>query len=108
MPCRRDKVGSQASIPARETPAKPGIVSGIARSALKLVTRNRQLGQEQRHKRVVITQYGDPEVITIIEEDIPTPKVGEVRVKVLAQELLCRTSWRARASIRKRRTYPTR
>jgi len=37
-----------------------------------------------RHKRVVITHYGGPEVITEIEEDIPTPKAGEVRVKVLA------------------------
>jgi NADPH:quinone reductase len=37
-----------------------------------------------RHKRVVVTHYGGPEVITIIEEDIPTPKAGEVRVKVLA------------------------
>jgi NADPH:quinone reductase-like Zn-dependent oxidoreductase len=37
-----------------------------------------------RHKRVVVTQYGGPEVITIIEEDIPNPNVGEVRVKVLA------------------------
>src|SRR5947208_7591808 len=37
-----------------------------------------------RHKRVVVTHYGGPEVITTIEEDIPTPKAGEVRVKVLA------------------------
>jgi NADPH2:quinone reductase len=37
-----------------------------------------------RHKRVVVTHYGGPEVITVIEEDIPTPKAGEVRVKVLA------------------------
>lgn len=37
-----------------------------------------------RHKRVVVTRYGGPEVITVIEEDIPTPKAGEVRVKVLA------------------------
>jgi len=37
-----------------------------------------------RHKRVVITHYGGPEVITIIEEDMPTPRAGEVRVKVLA------------------------
>jgi len=36
------------------------------------------------HKRVVVTHYGGPEVITVIEEDIPTPKVGEIRVKVLA------------------------
>ncbi len=37
-----------------------------------------------RHKRVVVTQYGGPEVITVIEEDIPAPKADEVRVKVLA------------------------
>jgi len=37
-----------------------------------------------RHKRVLVTHYGGPEVITIIDENIPTPKAGEVRVKVLA------------------------
>jgi len=36
------------------------------------------------HKRVVVTRYGGPEVIAVIEEDIPAPKAGEVRVKVLA------------------------
>ncbi len=35
------------------------------------------------HKRVVVHQYGGPEVITTLEEEIPTPKAGEVRVKVL-------------------------
>jgi NADPH2:quinone reductase len=34
--------------------------------------------------RVIVTQYGGPNVMTIIEEDIPIPKAGEVRVKVLA------------------------
>jgi NADPH:quinone reductase-like Zn-dependent oxidoreductase len=37
-----------------------------------------------RHKRVVVTHYGGPEVIMTIEEDVPSPKIGEVRVKVLA------------------------
>ena len=37
-----------------------------------------------RHKRVVVTQYGGPEVITTTEEDIPIPRSGEVRVKILA------------------------
>ena len=37
-----------------------------------------------RHKRVVVTHYGGPEVISVIEEDIPSPKSGEVRVKVSA------------------------
>jgi NADPH2:quinone reductase len=36
------------------------------------------------HKRVVVRRYGGPEVITVIEEDVPAPKAGEVRVKVLA------------------------
>lgn len=31
-----------------------------------------------------MTHYGGPEVITIIEDDIPTPNAGEVRVRVLA------------------------
>src|SRR5438067_7212772 len=37
-----------------------------------------------RHTRIVVTHYGGPEVITAIEEEIPTPKAGEVRVNVLA------------------------
>ena len=37
-----------------------------------------------RQKRLVVTQYGGPEVISVIEEELPTPKPGEVRVKVLA------------------------
>ena len=37
-----------------------------------------------RYKRVVVSQYGGPEVITTTEEDIPSPRAGEVRVKVLA------------------------
>src|SRR5215510_15548064 len=37
-----------------------------------------------RHQRVVVIRYGGPEVITVAEEDIPSPAAGEVRVKVLA------------------------
>ncbi len=37
-----------------------------------------------RYKRVVVTQYGGPEVITTTEEEIPIPGAGEVRVKILA------------------------
>jgi NADPH2:quinone reductase len=37
-----------------------------------------------RCKRVVVAQYGGPEVITIAEQDIPIPKAGEVRVKISA------------------------
>jgi len=34
--------------------------------------------------KVVVTHYGGPEVITVAEQECPTPKPGEVRVKVLA------------------------
>ena len=41
-------------------------------------------GRNMRQKRVVVAHYGGPEVITVIEEEVPAPKAGEVRVKVLA------------------------
>ena len=35
-------------------------------------------------KRVVIDQFGGPEVLKVVEDDIPQPGPGEVRVRVLA------------------------
>jgi NADPH2:quinone reductase len=37
-----------------------------------------------KHHRVVVTRHGGPEVLQVLEEDLPEPQVGEVRVKVLA------------------------
>jgi NADPH:quinone reductase-like Zn-dependent oxidoreductase len=37
-----------------------------------------------RHTRIIVTRYGGPEVITVAEQECPTPMPGEVRVKVLA------------------------
>jgi len=37
-----------------------------------------------RHRRVVVSRHGGPEVLQVIEEEIPEPRAGEVRVKVLA------------------------
>ena len=37
-----------------------------------------------KHKRVVVTRYGGPDVIRVVEEECPEPRAGEVRVKVLA------------------------
>jgi len=37
------------------------------------------------YRRVIITDFGGPEVLKVIEEPaLPEPKHGEVRVKVLA------------------------
>ncbi len=37
-----------------------------------------------RHTRVIVTHYGGPDALRVVEEERPEPKVGEVRVKVLA------------------------
>jgi NADPH:quinone reductase-like Zn-dependent oxidoreductase len=37
-----------------------------------------------RHTRIVVTHYGGPEALQVVEEDCPEPKSGEVRVRVLA------------------------
>jgi NADPH2:quinone reductase len=37
-----------------------------------------------RHRRVVVTRYGGPEELRVVEEACPEPQPGEVRVRVLA------------------------
>ena len=37
-----------------------------------------------RHTRVIVTHYGGPDALRVIEEECPEPKGGEVRVRVLA------------------------
>ena len=37
-----------------------------------------------RHTRVVVTHYGEPDAIRLLEEECPEPQPGEVRVRVLA------------------------
>ena len=37
-----------------------------------------------QYKRVVVTRHGGPEVLQVVEEDLPRPGPGEVRVRVLA------------------------
>src|SRR5262250_1097966 len=37
-----------------------------------------------RHTRIVVTHYGGPDAIRVVEEECPEPKAGEVRVRVLA------------------------
>jgi NADPH2:quinone reductase len=40
--------------------------------------------KSMKHHRVVVTRHGEPEVLQVVEEDLPEPQAGEVRVKVLA------------------------
>jgi len=37
-----------------------------------------------RHARVIVTHYGGPDALRVVEEECPEPKGGEVRVRVLA------------------------
>jgi NADPH:quinone reductase-like Zn-dependent oxidoreductase len=37
-----------------------------------------------KHTRILITHYGGPDALEMVEEDCPEPKAGEVRVRVLA------------------------
>jgi len=37
-----------------------------------------------KHRRILVTHYGGPDALQVIEEECPEPKAGEVRVRVLA------------------------
>ncbi len=37
-----------------------------------------------KHHRVIVPRHGGPDVLQVVEEDLPEPRAGEVRVKVLA------------------------
>jgi NADPH:quinone reductase-like Zn-dependent oxidoreductase len=37
-----------------------------------------------KHTRIIVTNYGGPDALQIVEEECPEPKAGELRVKVLA------------------------
>jgi NADPH2:quinone reductase len=37
-----------------------------------------------KHHRIIITRYGGPDELNLVEEECPKPKLGEVRVRVLA------------------------
>jgi NADPH2:quinone reductase len=38
----------------------------------------------RKNHRVVVTRHGGPEVLQTVEEDLPEPAAGEVRVRVQA------------------------
>jgi NADPH2:quinone reductase len=39
---------------------------------------------DMKYHRVVVTRHGGPDVLQVVEEDLPEPQAGEVRVKILA------------------------
>jgi hypothetical protein len=41
-------------------------------------------GHSVKYTRIIVTHYGKPDALQVIEKECPEPKAGEVRVKVLA------------------------
>ena len=37
-----------------------------------------------KHTRIIVTHYGGPDALQVLEEECPQPEYGEVRVRVLA------------------------
>src|SRR5512146_307779 len=37
-----------------------------------------------RYTRIIVTHYGGPDALRVVEEECPEPKDGEVRLRVLA------------------------
>jgi NADPH2:quinone reductase len=58
------------------------MATGMAspKQAVSLHTRQ----QSERMQRVVVDHFGGPDVLRVVEEDVPRPGPGEVRVRVLA------------------------
>jgi hypothetical protein len=56
------------------------------RGGIGQVTRRRchERKRPMRHTRIIVTHYGGPDELRVVEEECPEPKAGEVRVRVLA------------------------
>ncbi len=54
--------------------------------------------QVKKHRRVIVSRRGGPDVLQVVQEDLPEPQAGKVRVKVLtagvsAYDLSARSFW---------------
>src|SRR5262245_53066458 len=59
-----------------------GSVSMVASNRSPNTRRGRK--RSMRHTRIIVTHYGGPEELQVVEEECPEPQEGEVRVRVLA------------------------
>jgi NADPH:quinone reductase-like Zn-dependent oxidoreductase len=51
---------------------------------VKVIVQDEYGSPGMKNHRVVVTRHGGPDVLQVVEEDMPEPQTGEVRVKVLA------------------------
>jgi NADPH:quinone reductase-like Zn-dependent oxidoreductase len=47
-------------------------------------TQDVYVAPQMKNHRVIVTRHGEPDVLQLVEEDLPEPQAGEVRVKILA------------------------
>src|SRR5215510_8767991 len=75
--------------------SKAGMGPLIGHDCNEMVTRNNRSaiqgpapGKRERgsvkHTRIIVSHYGGPDALSVLEEECPEPKAGEVRVRVLA------------------------
>src|SRR5215510_11125163 len=55
-----------------------------ARQLLALAKTRCHFENSMKHRRIVVTHYGGPDALRVVEEECPEPKRGEVSVRVLA------------------------
>jgi len=60
----------------------PQAAPGNERSSLDVVAEDGARAI-RRNRRILVPRYGGPDVITVIEEPLPEPEPGEVRVRIL-------------------------
>jgi NADPH:quinone reductase-like Zn-dependent oxidoreductase len=51
---------------------------------MKAIVQDKHGSPEVKNHRLVVSGHGGPEVLPVVEEGLPDPRAGEVRVKVLA------------------------
>jgi len=74
VPIRDSRAASNALLAAAEGPIRWFARSRTSRASTRPV----------KHTRIVVTRYGGPEVLQVLEEECPEPAPGQVRVRVLA------------------------
>ncbi|MDH3679922.1 MAG: zinc-binding dehydrogenase [Acidimicrobiia bacterium] len=70
--------------------SRPDAAAGPAASAVA--------GEQVRNHRIVVSRRGEPDVMLVVQEDVPEPQHGEARVKVAAAgvsafDLMIRSIW---------------
>ncbi len=76
----------QHPVPARGHAGGGGERAGVVtrRTERSALLQARQGEGPMRHTRIIVSHYGGPDELRVIEEECPEPKDGEVRVRVLA------------------------